>query len=204
MSQPTATSQPTQAPAVTDVTSTGWTGPGIEQSTGSWCFAAAEQMIQRAFGVRRGQPEIAHGVMIARGRIGDTQHRAQAYYEGCRRILNQHNLNDLNWSTVERHVRADQGLYNVLRGAYGTPPLTGRAFSRGNAPDAGRTTATLDAGGLVMIGSSNHWKIVYGYTRAANGDVTYKVYNPISNTASPAASYPTMSGGIEETYYVTG
>ena len=199
--------QAQQAPAAANanVTSTGWNGAGVSQGAPGWCFAAAEQMVQRAFGVTVNQVEVAHNIMLARGRSGDPAGNAVAYYTGLRGILNQHNLGNLNWATVQQYVRADQTLFNYLRTEYGNPPLTGRTFTRGNAPDAATIVQTINANGIVIVGTTIHWKIVYGYASDANGQITsYRVYDPWNNGTDHAAMAPaTMANGVEETYYVT-
>jgi hypothetical protein len=208
MSQPQAPVQQLVGPAQANanVTSAGWTAAGVSQGAPGWCFAAAEQLVQRAFGVTITQVEIAHNALLDRGRRQDPAGQAVAYYTGLRAILNQHSLADLSWATVQQHVRADQTLFDMVRTEYGNPPLRGRTHTRTNAPDATRIVQTIDAGGLVMIGSTIHWKIIYGYASGPTGAVTsYKVYDPWNAGTNHAAMAPAaMSAGIEETYYVTG
>jgi hypothetical protein len=194
---------PAQANA--SVVSTGWTGAGLHQEAPGWCFAAAEQMVQRAFGTTITQAEIAHNILLARGRNQDPSGSAGGYYAGLRAINNQHDLANLNWATVAVYVRGNQTLLTMLETEYGNPPLAGRTHTRDNVPNAARIVSTIDAGGLVMIGDRIHWKIVYGYASGPTGEVSsYRVYNPWQRgTDTPAMSPASMSQGIEETYYVT-
>lgn len=202
------TPQQTQAPAQpnANVTSANWSGHGVPQANDNWCFAAAEHMVHQAFGRNVSQAEIAHNCMRDRGRAEDPTGNAIAYYAGLRRIYNAQNLTNMNWTTMERFVRADGALFNLMRESWGNPQLTGRVFTRGNKPEAARIVQTIDAGGLVIIGSTYHWKVVYGYKSDSKGEITgYKVYNPWkSGTDDPDMKPGTMSNGIEETYYVTG
>lgn len=187
-------------------TSAGWTGPGIAQGAPGWCFAAAEYLVQRAYGDPPSQAEIAHNVMIKRGEIGDPVGNAVAYYQACVRFFEQGLVTDITWPNVQPLVRADQGLFNMLRNEYGQPPLTNRTFTRGNVPDPARIRQTINEGGLVLIGSRIHWKIVYGYSADATDTIaSYMVYDPLGNgTNHPAMPPDRMMAGIEETYYITG
>ena len=193
------------AAANANVTSTGWTGAGISQGAPGWCYAASEQMIQRAFGVTITQAEIAHGIVFRRGDLGDGEGNAVTYHNGVLRIVVDNNLANSAWATVSQYVRNNQALYNLVRTEWGNPPLTGRTFTRTNAPDTTRIVNTINGGGLVMIGSGIHWKIVYGYASGPTGAVTsFKVYNPWdTGTDTPNMTPSAMSAGIEETYYVT-
>lgn len=201
------TPQQTQAPAQpnANVTSANWNGQGVPQANQYWCFAAAEHMAHRAFGQNVSQAEVAHNCMRDRGRAEDPRGNARAYYAGLRQIYNTQNLTNMNWATMERYVRADGDLFNLMRESWGSPQLTGRTFTRGNAPDPARIVQTIDAGGLVIIGTTYHWKVIYGYASNAQGNITsYKVYNPWDGgTDDPDMAPATMSNGIEETYYVT-
>lgn len=198
---------PAQAAPNANVTSTGWTGAGISQGAPGWCFAAAEQMVQRAFGVTINQAQLAHDVLLARGRSGDPAGTAQRYYTGLRAINNQHNPVDLSWPSVQQYVRQDPALFDLLRKGWSSPTLLNRTCTRTNAPDLAQIVRTIDAGGLVMIGSEIHWKVVYGYASGPTGAVTsLKVYDPWeSGTDHPAMSLTTFAAqNISETIYVTG
>lgn len=66
----------------TEKTSRRWSS-GTPQKTQSWCFAAAEETVQHAFGNSQiSQEQIAHDVLFARGEIGDDEGG-----EGCDRLL---------------------------------------------------------------------------------------------------------------------
>ncbi len=203
MSSPQQTQAPAQPNA--NVTSTGWIGAGTPQATTSWCFAAAEHLVHRAFGPPPSQDEIAHNCMLARGEIGDSKGNVPAYCEGLQVLASSFGLGDLSWATVGAYVTSDQTLNNLLRHEKGQPQLTGRTFTRTDAPNAARIVRTLDAGGLVIIGDQIHWKVVYGYRSDAQGNITsYRVYNPWgTGTDNPNTTPAAMSNNIDETYYIT-
>jgi hypothetical protein len=202
------TQSPQHAPpaaANANVRSAGWNGAGIPQTAPGWCFAAAEQLVQRAFGVMVSQVEVAHNILLARGRAQDPHGQAEDYYEGLRAIGNEHDLPNLEWPTVRQYVASNRELFRWLSDEYGNPPLSGRRHTRGNAPDAATIVQTIDGGGLVIIGTVVHWKVVYGYTSDASGQVTsYGVYDPGRGHDDPTMTPARTVAGIEETYYVTG
>lgn len=209
MTQATPAPAQTTGPAApnANVTSTRWTAAGVPQTTRSWCFAAAEALIQRGFGVTVTQPQLAHEALVHRGRNEDGAAATQ-YYQAVRGIYNDNTLADTSWASVEQHVRRHSGgdLYNLLRTQWSVPLLRNRTFAGAGAPDPARIVQTIDAGGLVLVGSDIHWKVIYGYSSGPNGAVTHiKMYNPWEGgTDHQALAVGAALTGLNLTFYVTG
>lgn len=183
-------------------TSARWPG-GQAQGTPAWCFAAAEQIAQSAFGVAVTQAQIAHDVLMARGAAQDNSQGAVTYYDGVQNLFALNGLNDASWASVGALVTIDSTLNNIHRGAWGQPPLTGRTATAGGALTNAQITATIDADGLVLAGNAMHWKVIYGYTTYSDGSVTYLVFDPMTNASSTVAS-GTVIAAMQISYRVTG
>jgi len=190
------------APTVTaDHTSTHWAG-GQAQLTNSWCFAAAEAIVQAGFGGGTTQAEIAHIVLMARGMAQDNAQHGVDYFNAVQDLFAMNGLDDTSWASVGALVTADQTLNGYLRNSWGTPPLTGRTYTGGGRLTADEIITTLDANGLVMSGNNIHWKVIYGYRRYSDGSVQLRVYDPWNGTAAlqPAG---TVTGSMQVSYRVT-
>jgi hypothetical protein len=187
-----------------NVTSTGWPGAGLPQQQSGWCFAAAEQMAQRAFGQNIPQDELAHNAMLARGRALEPGTPTQ-YYNALRQYLNTFSLPNLDWNTVQAYVTGDQQLFGLLASAWSTPVLRGRTTSNSGAPVEAQIVAAINVGGVVLIGNALHWKVIYGYNSGPTGTVvSYQVYDPYNGgTNTPAMTPTAMANGILHTIYVT-
>lgn len=190
------------APTVTaDHTSTHWAG-GQAQQTNSWCFAAAEAIVQAGFGAGITQAEIAHNVLRDRGLGQDNTQHAVDYAERLQELCLANGVNDMSWASVSVLVTTDQTLNGYLRNSWGTPQLTNRTYTGGGQLTADAIITTLDANGLVMSGNNIHWKVIYGYRRFSDGSVQLRVYDPWNGTAALQPAQ-TVTGSMQVSYRVT-
>jgi hypothetical protein len=185
-------------------TSGHWRG-GIRQGTASWCFAAADQIVQRGFGDNAvTQAEIAHRVLLSRGESGDTEQDAAQYHQGIRQIVANFSLADTSWNAVAVYVGASGRLHPILQNAWGTPQLAGRTAAAGGILTMDEIRDTIDDDGLIIFGDQQRWKVVYGYTVYDDQSVTLKVYDPWGmGTNHPDYDLATAQAQMRRSYRVT-
>jgi hypothetical protein len=189
---------------VTARTSGHWRG-GIRQGTASWCFAAADQIVQRGFGDNAvTQAEIAHQSLLGRGEAGDTEQGAARYCQGIRQIVANFGLADASWNAVAVYVGASGKLHPILQNAWGTPLLTGRTATEGGVLSLDEIRETIDDDGLIIFGDQQRWRVVYGYTVYGDQSVTLKVYDPWGvGTDHPDYSLTTAREQMRRSYRAT-
>jgi hypothetical protein len=192
---------------VVNVTASRWAG-GVRQGAPGWCFAAAEQIVQSAFGVTIDQAAFAHRVLMDRGEIGDPADGGSAitYYRGVQQIQAKNNLANCAWTTVARFVTADSNLKRIHENTYGQPRFDGRTAAQGGLLTEAQVMATIDGNGLVVTGNSIHYTVIYGYARDVKGNVTFKVYDPYRGTSNPSAASSSVCNtqAMQLSFRVTG
>lgn len=180
------------------VLSTHWDG-GAEQESGCLCYAAAEQAIQRGFGVAVEQLELAHNFMLSQSGGGASQ-AGSDYQLALGTLLSGGAITDGSWASVKPHLKDE--MRNILEGHYGDMALSGRTHTMGAEPDGQTLINTITAGGLVAIGNSQHWKVVFGYSYSQT-TYTLWVFDPWTGESEEFA-WDTALSGVSTTFYVTG
>lgn len=183
------------------VRSASWVSGSKQEST-SLCYAAAEQAIHLAFGDVYGQLELAHNFMLSESGGASMSQDGATYQLQLGVMQSTDMITDTLWRTVQPHLTPT--MTDILKGNRGDMTLVGRTYNKGGAPDDQQIRDTIDAGGLVAIGSSIHWKVIYGYSVSPTGARRLFVFDPWTGQSDEDADWATTLRGISTTFYVTG
>jgi hypothetical protein len=165
---------PTTTPQLKVHDASGW-----QTGAGNWCYAAATRAVRGALlGEQLSLEEIAHNFYRAIGELGGPDEAGIGGTRGAAiaKYLTQIHFSpggDFPYSYVQAWVAAGQLGVGVdprplLREAWGDLDLTGLnqdTVTRSSADEANelRICQTIDAGGLVVVGTALHFKVIYGY-----------------------------------------
>jgi hypothetical protein len=165
---------PTTTPPLKVYDASGW-----PTGTGNWCYAAATRAVRGALlGEQLSLEEIAHDFYRAIGDLGGPDAAGVAGTRGAAiaKYLTQIHFSpggDFPYSYVQAWVAAGQlgpgvNPLPLLSEAWGEVKLDGlnqesiRSSSADEATEL-RICQTIDANGLVVVGTALHFKVIYGY-----------------------------------------
>jgi hypothetical protein len=165
---------PTTTPPLQVHDASGW-----QTGAGNWCYAAATRAVRGALlGEQLRLEEIAHNFYRTIGELGGPQLAGIGGSRGAAiaKYLAQIHFSpggDFPYSYVEAWITAGQLGAGVdprplLREAWGDVDLAGLnqdSIAGSSADEATelRICQTIDANGLVVVGTSLHFKVIYGY-----------------------------------------
>jgi hypothetical protein len=196
---------PAREPEPYEYFSAAWT-KGRLQETDCWCYAAAEQTIQAAFGGGElTQAEIAHRALMSRGEIDDSV-SAHRYYSFVKGLVDAGTIADTSWATVEPQL--DEAMVGLHRGLYGDLNLVGRDVQFSASPPAEILLDTLIRNGLVAYGDEAHWRLIYGYSVADVNDLSqgvwFRVFDPEDGNDDWVLYDDTLTSQMNDTRLVRG
>lgn len=135
-----------------------WNDNGQLQEQGAWCWAATTSMMRASFGGGAlPQARIVHDWLMSE--TAEPGERTDNY----RAWITSFDIQPTTWDNVANAVGNSPAATELMNGAYGNSlPGVAIEYTDLGGKSLEDIAQLLDAGGLYVIGSNEHWQTLYG------------------------------------------